>query len=113
VQLLSPNGHLICVEFPHTKPETSGGPPWALPSKVHMAHLRRPGQNLEYAYDKDAVKDAVAREERWVLVEEKLKADDGTGLFRVDHFSPERTHDIGYSQAGVVEDKIGIWGHQS
>lgn len=37
-QLLSPTGHLICVEFPSTKPETSGGPPWALPSKVHMAH---------------------------------------------------------------------------
>lgn len=113
-QLLAPEGNLVCGEFPSTKPETLGGPPWALSAKVHMAHLRRPGENLEYAYDKNAVKDAVATEERWVLLEDKLKElekGNQNGLVRVEHFRPERTHDIGYSENGEVMDMISIWKH--
>jgi len=78
-----------------------------------MAHLRRPGENLEYAYDKEAVKDLLASEERWVLLEDKLKdLKDGEGLVRVDRFKPERTHDMGYNEKGEVLDMVSVWRHQ-
>lgn len=69
--------------------------------------------NLEYAYDKSGVE----TEERWVLVEERLdekEVEEGKfkGLVRVDHFQPERTHDMGYSDKGEVDDWVGIWRHR-
>lgn len=81
-----------------------------------MAHLRRPGANLEYAYDKEAVKDASPLEERWVLLEEKLKdlsSGEGKekGLVRVEHFRPERTHNVGYNEQGEVTDMVSVWTH--
>jgi hypothetical protein len=107
-------GRLICVEFPSYKLETAGGPPWAFTSKVHLAHLRRPGENLEYAYNKEAVKDANPTEERWVLEEGKLRElPEGPrdGLVRVEYFKPERTHDVGYNEQGEVTDMVSVWTH--
>lgn len=109
-KLLSPTGHLICVEFPSAKPENLGGPPWALSAKVHWAHLRRPGEDLGYAYDKYAVKDAAESEERWVLVEQRIKdVEEGKGLMRVEHFKPDVTHNVGYNEKGEVEDMVSVW----
>jgi len=98
-QLLSSTGHLICVEFPSMKPETAGGPPWAFPSKIHMAHLSRPGADLAYAYENG----------HQVLVESKLKPAGSDALIRVMYYKPERTHDIGYDEEGNVTDHVSVW----
>jgi len=48
------------------------------------------------------------------LMEEKLKdvGEGGVkGLVRVEHFKPEKTHDIGYSEKGEVMDMVSIWSH--
>lgn len=81
------------------KEETAGGPPWAFPSKVHLAHLTRPGVDLAYAYESD----------HQVLVESKLKEAGKEGLVRVSYYKPERTHDIGYDEDGNVTDHVSIW----
>ncbi|KAF8862451.1 S-adenosyl-L-methionine-dependent methyltransferase [Acephala macrosclerotiorum] len=97
-ELLAPEGRLICLEFPTYKPASTGGPPWALPPKIYMAHLPRPGQELEYGEDGE-------------LLEEKLGEPSSSGLVRIAHFQPERTHEIGYSSDGKVTDWISVWAH--
>ena len=34
MDLLAPEGRVVCVEFPTDKPSSTGGLPWALPPKV-------------------------------------------------------------------------------
>lgn len=70
-----------------------------------------PGEDLGYAYDKGVVKDAPEMEERWVLVEERVKdVEEGEkGLVRVEHFRPGRTHDFGHDESGEVTDMVSIW----
>jgi hypothetical protein len=63
-----------------------------------MAHLPRPGQELPYAEDGE-------------LLDAKLAEPSKEGLVRVEHFQPERTHQIGYSAEGKVTDWIGVWAH--
>ena len=100
VELLAPEGTVVCIEFPTYKPPSTGGPPWALPPKIYMAHLPRPGQELPYAED-------------GVLEEEKLGEPSESGLKRIEHFQPKRTHQIGYNAEGKVTDWISIWIHPS
>ena len=100
VELLAPQGRIVCVEFPTYKPPSTGGPPWALPPKIYMAHLKRPGKDLPYAADGE-------------LEESKLGEESKDGLVRLDHFQPERTHEIGYGADGKVTDWVSIWGHRS
>ena len=86
----------MCLEFPTNKPPSSGGPPWALPPKIYVAHLSRPGQEVPY-------------EEDGGLLEDELEPPSKAGLGRIEHFQPKRTHDIGYNAKGEVTDWISIW----
>src|SRR3954465_9314139 len=95
VELLAPEGRLVCLEFPTYKPPSTGGPPWALPPKIYLAHLSRPGQELPYAEDGE-------------LLESKLDGPSKDGMQRIAHFQPKRTHSIGYSQDGQVTDWISV-----
>ncbi|KUJ11960.1 S-adenosyl-L-methionine-dependent methyltransferase [Mollisia scopiformis] len=97
-ELLAPEGRVICLEFPTYKPASTGGPPWALPPKVYLAHLPRPGEDLTYGEDGE-------------LLEEKLGPPSKSGLVRIAHFQPERTHEIGYNAEGKVTDWISVWAH--
>ena len=99
VELLAPEGRVVCVEFPTYKPPSTGGPPWALPPKVYLAHLSRPGHKLPYGEDGE-------------LQESKLGEPSRIGLQRVEHFQPKRTHQIGYDAQGKVTDWVSFWGHQ-
>ncbi|PBP16007.1 thiol methyltransferase [Diplocarpon rosae] len=100
VELLAPEGRLVCIEFPTYKPPSSGGPPWALPPHVYLAHLSRPGEQVPYTED-------------GVLDESKLGNPSKTGLVRAEHFQPKRTHQIGYDVEGKVTDWVSIWTHPS
>lgn len=95
-ELLARDGRLICLEFPTYKPASTGGPPWALPPKIYMAHLPRPGEELPYGEDGE-------------LLEEKLGEPSRSGLVRIVHFQPKRTHEIGYDSEGKVTDWISVW----
>lgn len=94
-ELLSPRGgHLICLEFPTTKPPSSGGPPWAVPPLVYEELLARPGEDI--SYDK----------EDKVVQSSSLKPNSDR-LVRVAHWKPKRTH-----AAGVGSEWVSIWRHQ-
>jgi hypothetical protein len=97
-ELLSAGGRLVCLEFPTYKEPSTGGPPWALPPKIYLAHLPRPGDELPYGDDGS-------------LLEDKLEAPSGKGLQRIEHFTPKRTHGIGYNAQGEVTDRVGVWAH--
>lgn len=88
----------MCVEFPTYKPASTGGPPWALPPKIYMAHLPRPGEELPY----DEVGD---------LLESQLGQPSAKGLQRIAHFQPKRTNKAGYSAEGKVTDWVSVWVH--
>ncbi|CAG8979066.1 hypothetical protein HYALB_00000195 [Hymenoscyphus albidus] len=97
-ELLAPQGKIICVEFPTYKPHSTGGPPWALPPKVYLGHLSRPGQELPY-------------DEETGLLESELKEPGKDRLERLEHFPPKRTHQIGYNADGKVTDWVSVWAH--
>jgi hypothetical protein len=86
----------MCLEFPTYKPASTGGPPWALPPKIYMAHLPRPGVELLYGEDGE-------------LQEDKLPEPSKGALSRIAHFQPKRTHQIGYDAEGKVTDWVSIW----
>lgn len=92
-RLLAPGGRLICSEFPTQKPLNSGGPPWALPEEVYLAHLQHPGVELPY--------DAQCR----VRFDPTLPPA-RNGLQRVARWQPARTH-----TAGQGTDWISVWRH--
>lgn len=96
-QLLSPSpaGNLICLEFPRHKDPQSGGPPYSSSSEAYMAHLSHPGE--EVPYDNGVVK------------HEPLRAPSKDGLERVAYWKPERTHEIGQGENGVIHDRVSIW----
>ncbi|KAF2202285.1 S-adenosyl-L-methionine-dependent methyltransferase [Delitschia confertaspora ATCC 74209] len=89
-QLLAPEGHLICLEFPTKKPPKSGGPPWALPPVVYEELLVRPGEEIQY-------------DDEGKVVETERKEME-TALRRIDHWQPARTHDVGKGT-----DWVSIW----
>ncbi|KAH7412072.1 S-adenosyl-L-methionine-dependent methyltransferase [Phaeosphaeria sp. MPI-PUGE-AT-0046c] len=97
VELLSPDGILVCLEFPTHKPAKSGGPPWSLPPTVHQELLRRPGDDIIYNDDGTVV--ATDREES------------ESALIRVAHWTPKRTHNIAVIN-GVVRDCVSVWCHK-
>ncbi|KAG9238140.1 thiol methyltransferas-like protein [Amylocarpus encephaloides] len=98
--LLAPGGRIVCVEFPTYKPHSTGGPPWALPPKVYMAHLSRPGQELPYAEESG-------------LQESELGDASPDGLQCIAHFQPKRTHNGGYDEQGKITDWVSVWAHPS
>lgn len=92
-QLLSKDGHLVCVEFPSKKDPGAGGPPFALPAVVYQIHLARPGDEIPYLEDGNI--------DQNIDQQPNLVA-----LHRLAHWQPERTHEIGKGQ-----DWVSIWGH--
>ncbi|KAJ6189588.1 hypothetical protein N7519_004496 [Penicillium mononematosum] len=96
-QLLSPSpaGNLICLEFPRHKDPQSAGPPYTSSSEAYMAHLSHPGE--EVPYDNGVVK------------HEPLRAPSKDGLERVAYWKPERTHEVGQGENGVIHDRVSIW----
>jgi hypothetical protein len=97
-ELLAPGGRVVCLEFPTYKPASTGGPPWALPPRIYLAHLPRPGEELAYGDDGE-------------LLEEKLDPPSKKGLVRIVHFQPAKTHDIGYDAEGKMTDWMSVWAH--
>ncbi|KAJ5295922.1 hypothetical protein PENANT_c001G02296 [Penicillium antarcticum] len=97
-QLLAPSplGNLICLEFPRHKDTQAAGPPYASPSEAYMAHLSHPGEDVPYDA-KGAVK------------YNPLQPSSAGGLERVAYWQPERTHEMGQGENGVIHDRVSIW----
>ena len=100
-QLLSPSpqGNLVCLEFPTTKEVSAGGPPFASTPEAYMEHLSHPGEQTPY--------DAEGNVKSNPLQEASPR-----GLERVAHFHPKDTHSIGKDDRGNVRDFIAIWRHR-
>ncbi|KAJ5138498.1 uncharacterized protein N7515_003346 [Penicillium bovifimosum] len=96
-QLLSPSpaGNLICLEFPRHKDPQAPGPPWPSTSEAYVEHLSHPGEEVRYV-------DGVVKHN-------PLQAPSEAGLERVAHWTPERTHEVGKGENGVIHDRVSIW----
>ncbi|PNS19169.1 Hybrid signal transduction protein dokA [Sphaceloma murrayae] len=95
-ELLTPDGRLICLEFPTYKEPSTGGPPWAVRPVEYVGYLSRPGDKVDYD-DQGFVKG----------VDEENPERTEKGLVRIAHFQPDRTHEIGKGT-----DWISVWRHQ-
>lgn len=95
-ELLSPDGRLICLEFPSGKPLSLQGPPWGLNPEVYEALLSHPGESLSY------------NEDGTVVENPNLKPTDGA-LHRISLIKPDRTHKAGMNEDGTVRDFISVW----
>ncbi|EGE83863.1 hypothetical protein RJZ56_006651 [Blastomyces dermatitidis] len=91
----SPNGNLICLEFPAAKDPAAAGPPFASPPAAYMEHLSHPGEDIPY--------------ENGHIKTDPLKEASPAGLERVAHWQPERTHEVGKDDNGNVQDWVAIW----
>ncbi|KAL8775036.1 MAG: hypothetical protein Q9209_000515 [Squamulea sp. 1 TL-2023] len=96
LQLLAtdPPGCLICLEFPTYKDPSLGGPPFGLTPQTYLEHLGHPGEKLPY----DEFGHVLAGSQR------QPKSD---SLERLDHWQPERTHEIGKGT-----DWVSVWRHR-
>lgn len=95
----SPQGNLICLEFPTTKAASAGGPPFSSPPSAYMEHLSNPGEEVPY--------DAEGKVKSNPLAPASPK-----GLERVAHFTPTEAHAIGKDDQGKVRDFVAIWRHR-
>ncbi|CAG7919766.1 unnamed protein product [Penicillium olsonii] len=97
-QLLAPSpaGNLICLEYPRHKDPQAPGPPFGSSSEAYMAHLSHPGEEIPY----DA---------KSVVKHEPLREPSANGLERVAFWKPERTHEVGQGENGVIHDRVSIW----
>jgi hypothetical protein len=92
----SPAGNLICLESPRHKNPLAPGPPFASPSEVYLAHLSYPGEKISY-------------NDKGLVNADPLREPSKTGLERVAHWQPERTHTVGQGDNGVIHDRVSIW----
>jgi len=92
-ELLAPDGRLVCLEFPLAKPPASGGPPHGLSSELYVQLFKRPGEEVRYGED-------------GYVLPEAGEADAKTGFVRVEHWQPERTHEVGKGT-----DWVSVWKH--
>ncbi|OQO06035.1 hypothetical protein B0A48_08623 [Cryoendolithus antarcticus] len=90
-ELLAPNGHLVCLEFPLGKAPSTGGPPHGLSSDLYTELFKAPGGEVKYDADGYAV---------------QSEGGAGQGLKRVEHWAPARSH-----QVGQGTDRVSIWKH--
>ncbi|QUC23273.1 uncharacterized protein UV8b_07514 [Ustilaginoidea virens] len=95
-QLLAPDGHLICLEYPSGKPLSQRGPPWGLTPEVYEALLSAPGEDVAY--------DAAGN-----VVETMAAQPDPRALHRLSIIKPARTHKAGTDEDGAVRDFISVW----
>ncbi|PWY73039.1 putative thiol methyltransferase [Aspergillus heteromorphus CBS 117.55] len=86
-----PGSVMICVEFPTFKTLSQGGPPFAMPSSVYVAHLGHPGQEIPY--------------EEAGIPKERCEGG-GPGLQRVAHWKAVRSHPMGRDT-----DWVSVWKH--
>lgn len=92
-ELLSPDGRLICLEFPLYKEPSLGGPPFALRDETYVQHLNHPGEAIEYDQNGFVVpKDGHSE----------------ISLQRMERWLPKRTH-----KAGEGTDHISVWSHRN
>ncbi|KAL9086638.1 MAG: hypothetical protein Q9159_004047 [Coniocarpon cinnabarinum] len=91
-KLLKSGGRLVCLEFPTYKEPESGGPPFALPPEVYVAHLSNPGEQIPYRSG------LPERSESHKLNKDSLR--------RIAHWRAKRTHEIGQGT-----DNVSIWEH--
>ncbi|KAJ5532654.1 hypothetical protein N7494_009206 [Penicillium frequentans] len=92
----SPKGNLICLEFPRHKNPLAAGPPFPVSSEAYMEHLSHPGEDIPY----DA---------KGLVKQDPLRAPSKSGLERVAYWQPERTHEKGQGENGVIHDRVSIW----
>jgi hypothetical protein len=95
-ELVSPKGHLICLEFPSGKALSLEGPPWGLHPEVYEMLLAHPGEDLSYNDDGTVIQ----------TTDDKPK--DGA-LHRISLIKPVRTHKAGTNEDGTVKDFISVW----
>ncbi|KAL1955932.1 hypothetical protein VTO42DRAFT_7917 [Malbranchea cinnamomea] len=97
-QLLAPSpvGNLICLEFPTVKEPPTLGPPFASPPAAYLEHLSHPGEDVPY-------------DENGYIKSDPLREPSPNGLERVAHWQPQRTHAVGKSDDGTVQDWVSIW----
>ncbi|KAL9000571.1 MAG: hypothetical protein Q9169_000864 [Polycauliona sp. 2 TL-2023] len=91
---MNPPGHLICLEFPTYKDPLIAGPPFGLTPQTYLEHLSHPGKTLPYD---DSGHVQVGSQE--TPTSDKLE--------RLDHWQPQRTHEIGKGT-----DWVSIWQHK-
>ncbi|KAK3685456.1 S-adenosyl-L-methionine-dependent methyltransferase [Podospora appendiculata] len=97
-ELLKPGtGRLVCLEWPLTKPPSTGGPPWGVTADAYAAHLGHPGE--EIPYNKDGYVAVAAP-----------SSSSSAGLKQLGRFKPTRTHKAGYDADGRITDFISVWG---
>lgn len=96
LQLLTtdPPGYLICLEFPTYKDPSIGGPPFGLTPQTYLEHLSRPGEKLPYG-------------ESGHVQEESSGSPTSDSMERLQHWQPQRTHEIGKGT-----DWMSIWRHR-
>ena len=87
----------MCLEFPSDKDPASAGPPWALPPHTYVAFLSRPG-------------DDIPTDEHGGVSEDAVGPRSDSGLIRVVHLKPVRTHPASIKD-GKVMDFISVWSH--
>lgn len=92
-KLSAPDRTLICLEGPLTKPPKTGGPPHGLSSELYLQLFKQPGIDVKYSED-----GYVAPDER--------SLDHSSGLVRVAHWLPARTHSF-----GKAAEMVSIWKH--
>ncbi|RDW60462.1 putative thiol methyltransferase [Aspergillus mulundensis] len=92
----SPQGNLVCLEFPRHKDPSLPGPPHASPSAAYMEHLSHPGEEIKYDPKGNCKSDP-------------LRETSENGLERVAYWKPAKTHDFGTSKEGEVLDMVSIW----
>ncbi|KAL5048915.1 hypothetical protein BDW71DRAFT_205145 [Aspergillus fruticulosus] len=95
----SPQGNLVCLEYPRYKDPLQPGPPYSSPSEAYIEHLSHPDEDIEY--------DAKGR-----CKSDPLREPSELGLERVAYWQPAKTHDFGTSQEGEVLDRVSIWRHR-
>ncbi len=93
----SSEARLICVEFPTYKAPSTGGPPFGLTPDVYVSHLSRPGEHVPYTPQGYPEESSSSKE----------GIDGKSGLVRLDHWQPERTHAIGKGT-----DWVSVWTHK-
>ncbi|PYH98623.1 putative thiol methyltransferase [Aspergillus ellipticus CBS 707.79] len=86
-----PGSVMICVEFPTFKALSQGGPPYAMPSPVYVAHLGHPGKEIPY--------------DEAGIPKESCEGG-GPGLQRVGHWKAVRSHPMGKNT-----DWVSVWKH--
>ncbi|CAG8886055.1 unnamed protein product [Penicillium egyptiacum] len=73
---------IVCVEFPTQKKLSLGGPPYASPSSVYLAHLGQPGQEILYDIE-------------GAPINTDLELENANGFQRVGHWKAQKSHPMG------------------